>query len=200
MQSGGRGCPSTRSSRGKSHPLFWHPPLSAHLLQPNGPRCGGLGLRLSNSEGWNPPTVGVCGCTRCPQNGVLSHKAQDMANAWFEVVNGQCVQIRRLFGAPVGAFLGHIVELEAPRGLFLTRGIQAEWSRQLFILRTYCKSCTFFAFSFFCKYFTRLTTKKTSHVLTIFLVAISFIVCIFSCKQKLPELTIFLYTSYVFHH
>ena len=80
---------------------------------------GGLRVRLGDSEGWKPQKVGGCGWTRCSQNRILSHVAQDTARAWFRGVGAHCADFGafwRLFGL----FLGHIVELEGNRGLFVT--------------------------------------------------------------------------------
>ena len=66
---------------------------------------------LGNHKNW-----GVAGWTRCPQNQILSHVAQDTARAWFAGVGAHCAGFRafwRLFGP----FLGHIVDLKGTRGL-----------------------------------------------------------------------------------
>ena len=86
---------------------FWHPPLwvtSCSLLQPTGPRYGGLGVGEGNFEGWKPPKVGGCGWIRCPRNRVLSNIAPDMVSFWFGVVGGQCAQLLGLSGAFWGRF------------------------------------------------------------------------------------------------
>ena len=47
--------------------------------------------------------------------------------SWFEVVKGQCAQMLGLFGGHLGAFLGHIVVLEGPKGLFGTEKSSCMW-------------------------------------------------------------------------
>ena len=72
------------------------PPLAPTVRGPHCPPAppsdhwyGGLGLLLDKSETWIPQKVGGCGWTRCPQNSVLSHVAQDMARSpfWGAVTN-----------------------------------------------------------------------------------------------------------------
>ena len=102
------------------------PPLAPAVRGPGCPPTvpsehwyGCLSVRLGDSEGWKPQKVGGCGWTRCPQNGILSHVAQDTACAWFRGVGAHCADFGafwRLFGL----FLGYIVELNGTRGLFDT--------------------------------------------------------------------------------
>ena len=78
---------------------------------------GGLGVSLGDSEAWKPQKVGGCGWTRCPQNRISSHVAQNTARAWFRGVGAYCADFGafwRLFRP----FLGHIVQMKGTRGLF----------------------------------------------------------------------------------
>ena len=77
---------------------FGHPRVSARacsLPQPSGPRYWGLGVRLGNSEGWQPQKVGGCGWSRCPRNHILSHQRYGL----FLVCGRQHLEL-------LGAFLG----------------------------------------------------------------------------------------------
>ena len=65
-------------------------PLSDH-------RYGGLGVSLGESEPWKPQKAGGCGWTRCPQNSVLSHVAQDTARSWFSGCLTQTAHIQAIF-------------------------------------------------------------------------------------------------------
>ena len=58
---------------------------------------------MGESEAWKPQKVGGCRWTRCPQNSVLSHVAQDTARSWFGACFTQTAHIRAIFGP----FLGH---------------------------------------------------------------------------------------------
>ena len=63
------------------------PPLAPTVPSASAPPSdrwhGGLRVSLGECEAWKPPKVGGCGWTRCPQNLVLSHVAQDTARSWF---------------------------------------------------------------------------------------------------------------------
>ena len=86
---------------------FCHPPLwatSCSLLEPTGPRSGGLGVVWGNFGGLKPPKVGGCGWIRCSQNHFLGHVAQDLVYFWFWAVGGQCAQVLGLLGAVWGWF------------------------------------------------------------------------------------------------
>ena len=81
------------------------PPLAPAVRGPGCPPAprgdhwfGGLGVSLSDSEGWKPQKVGGCGWTRCPRNSVLSHVAQDTARAWFRASLTQTAHIQAIFG------------------------------------------------------------------------------------------------------
>ena len=50
---------------------------------------GGRHVSLGDSETWEPQKLGGCGWTRCPQNLLLSHVAQDTARSWFRACSTQ---------------------------------------------------------------------------------------------------------------
>ena len=115
------------------------PPLAPAVLGPGCPpavpndhwyRC--LGVCLGNSERWKPQKLGGCGWTRCPQNLVLSHVAQDTARAWFR--GAHCADFEA-FQRLVGPFLGHIAELKGTRGLFDTAKSSRTWALATVFLR-----------------------------------------------------------------
>ena len=88
---------------------------------------GGLAVRLGDFEWWKPQKVGGCGSTRCPQNSVLSHVAQDTARAWFRGV-GAHYAVFGAFWRLFGPFLGPIVELKGTRGLFDAAKSSRTWA------------------------------------------------------------------------
>ena len=105
---------------------FWHPPVwvaTCRLPQHNGLCYRGLGARLRDFEGWKRQKVGGCGWTRCPQDRVLSHVAQDMPRSWFRAGCGQFAQILGLFVAFWGHFSDISWSYRAPKGSW-TRGSQ----------------------------------------------------------------------------
>ena len=80
------------------------PPLAPTVRMPGCPPAppsehwyGGLGVLLGDSEAWKPQKVGGCGWTRCPQNVVLSHVAEDTAHSWFWVCLTQRAHIQAIF-------------------------------------------------------------------------------------------------------
>ena len=93
--------------------------LVGPLAPPSDHWYGGLGVSLGECEAWKPQKLGGCGWTRCPQNSVLSHVAQDTARSWFWACLTQTVTFGP-FLAIFGPFLGHIVELEGNKGLLVT--------------------------------------------------------------------------------
>ena len=88
---------------------------------------GGPGVSLGDSEAWKPQKVGGCEFTRCPQNLVLSHVAQDTACSWFWGYS-QELHIFWAILAIFEPFLGHIVELEGNKRLFVTGQSRRTWS------------------------------------------------------------------------
>ena len=109
------------------------PPLAPTVRGPGCPpgppsdhRYGCLGVSLGESEAWKPQKVGGYGWTRCPQNSVLSHVAQDTARSWFWACLTRTMHIQAIF-SPFWAVLGHIVELEDNKGLFVTRKSRRTW-------------------------------------------------------------------------
>ena len=100
---------------------FCYPPVWARacsLLQHSAHWYGGLGIRLSELEGWKPKEVGCCRWSRCLWNRVLSHIAQERACSWFGVVRSQSAQNLGFWGSFLGRFLGVLCNWRAPKGFW----------------------------------------------------------------------------------